>query len=124
MSSSEFTDLKDKENELALEQAKMERIRMELELEKLKQESALPPDRNNVRGESEKPESKSLVSQGLIFCLMFLAPIGIIIVWRRKDLPIFIKILLTLFGLAALYAIVGWMLGWYYMERWPIILAW
>ena len=120
MNSNDSTDLSDnKDKELELEQVKLRQMELELELKRM-EPGAIPS------GKSEQPAKLNPSSKPpafLIFCLTFLAPIGIIWLWRLK-IPIFVKIIFTVYGLAALYAIVGWMFGWYYMERWPIILAW
>ena len=107
MNSNESTDLKDKENELALEQAKMERIKMELELEKMKQESA-PLDRNNVRDDAVEPTPQAIPPKLLLLCLLLLPPIGIIWVWRLKAVDPLIKIICTLVGLISLIMLMGW----------------
>jgi len=104
--SNEPTDLKDKENELALEQAKMERIRMELELEKIKQDSAPPkPKERSGCDEGSVPHSKP--PPFLLFCLTFLPPIGIIWLWRLK-VPIFAKVIFTLYSLFMFSILIGW----------------
>ena len=99
MDSNDSTDLKEQKSELELEQARLERIK--LELEKMKQESS------EKQEDSPKNKEKSPVSQGVIFCLTFLAPIGIVLLWRLK-IPTFIKVLLTLYSLFALSMLMGW----------------
>ena len=107
MSSAEPTDIKnDTENELALEQAKMERIKMELELEKLKQGSP-PPSPNECSDEEAKPMPQTTSFTFLAFCLTFLPPIGIIWLWRLK-VPIFVKVIFTLYSLFVFSILIGW----------------
>jgi len=101
MDSNDSTDLKEQENNLELEQMKIEKAKLEVELEKMKQESAPFPEKLS--------ETKKLpVSYGVLFCLTFLAPIGIIMLWRLR-VPIFIKILLTLYSLWGFAVIMGWL---------------
>jgi len=95
--------MKDNKSELELEQARLERVRLELELEKVKQ-NTLPSDQTL---ESPKSKVDPPVSYGVAFCLTVLPPIGIILLWMGKA-PIFIKILGTLFGLLALSVLAGW----------------
>ena len=100
MSQNEPIDLEEQNKELELEQAKMERAKLELELEKMKQGSHEKSDK------STKPKANHTVSPGIIFCLTFLAPIGIILVWRLKE-PIIIKIAATLYSLFAFSMLSG-----------------
>jgi len=57
---------------------------------------------------SAQPKLKSPITSGLIFCLMFLPPVGIIMAWFRKGIHPLVKILLTLFGLLTLAIWLGW----------------
>jgi len=100
VNSNESTDLKDQNKEVELEQAKMERVRLELELEKMKQKSLEKSDKDT------KPKANHTVSPGIIFCLTFLAPIGLILVWRLKE-PLIIKIVATLYSLFAFSMLSG-----------------
>ena len=112
MDSNEPIDLKEQESELELEQARLERIKLEIELEKMKLEST------EKQGNPTKPEEKPPVSQGVILCLTFLAPIGIIMLWRHQ-VPTFIKIILTLYSLFIFSMIMGWIS--FGLEPWHMI---
>jgi len=101
MDSNDSTDLKEQKSELELEQARLERVKLELELEKMKQESS------EKQEDSPKNKEKPPVSQGIIFCLTFLAPIGLILLWRLK-IPTFIKVIMTLYSLLVLSFWLGW----------------
>jgi len=112
VNSNDSTDLKEQENNLELEQARLERIKLELELEKVKQESS------EKQEEPPKPEVNHTVSSGILFCLTFLAPIGLILLWRLKE-PTFIKILLTLYSVFIFSMIMGWIS--FGLEPWHMI---
>jgi len=111
MNLNEPTDLKDKENkdkELELEQVKLRQMEMEMELElkRIEQETARPV-RNNVRENETESAPESKPPMFLFFCLTFLPPIGIIMLWRRKE-NIIVKIIFTLYSLFIFSMWMGW----------------
>jgi len=111
MSSRESTDVKDKDNkdrELELEQIKLKQMELELELKKMEQDAAPPLSSNECSvGKPVKSDSNHTISTGIIFCLTFLPPIGIIMVWRLKE-PMILKIAATLYSLFIFSMWMGW----------------
>jgi len=104
MSSNEPGDVNNQDNELAIEQAKLERAKIELELEKNKQESA--EHKANV---STEPTPKDRVLRLItIACIVFLAPVGIFLIWRDKNIPINGKIIGTVIALVFFAFRRGW----------------
>jgi len=119
VNSNEPTDLKNNENELALEQARLERAKLELELEKTKQKTVLPSPQKGKETSSSNLPDKS-VFMLLFFCLTFLAPIGLIILWRSKGYHAAIKVFLTLYSIFAFSMLMGWIS--FGLEPWHMIL--
>ena len=95
MDSNESTEKINKEAEFELEKVKLRQIELEKELKRIKEE-ATPVE----------PKAHNSLPPLLFICLTFLPPVGIIMLWIRKE-HIIIKILLTLYSLFMLALLTG-----------------
>jgi uncharacterized Rmd1/YagE family protein len=109
------------ENEIALEQIKLEQMKLELELTKTKQETNTPtnepPKPNNAESNPKAEEKDPYISRLIFWCAAFL-PYGLYLIWRwqpheEKNLivDIFFKTILTIGGI--LWATFFWVLTWF-----------
>ena len=95
MDSNDSTDKINKEIELELEKVKLRQIELEKELEQIKEETA-PVER----------KAHNSLPPLLFIGLTFLPPVGIVMLWIRKE-HIIIKILLTIYSLFMLALLTG-----------------
>ena len=78
-------DQKDMEQELALEQAKVEKIKLELELERMKQSTQVDEPANTSEPEPAEKEKWSERSGTIAFFTMFFPPLAIYFFWKLPD---------------------------------------
>ena len=100
MNPNNSTDIKEREAELKLEQARLEQKK--LELEQMKIESGLvEPSKHKA------PQKWSENSTVLAIFLTLFAPIGLILLWRYPKGSILFKILMSLYSLFLFSIVLG-----------------
>ena len=107
MNDTDFRDPKKidvQENKLKLEHIRRQQAELKQELERIEQEANSPLHSNEDESKETVSSTKPPVS--LFICLTFLPPIGIIMLWMRKE-HILMKIIFTLYALFMLALLTG-----------------
>jgi len=102
MSSNDPTDFK--KDELELEKVKLEQMKLELEFEKAKQDAL----QQRTKEPAEHTTKENIILVVTAICVIFLAPIGIILLWTNKTLNIERKVFFTFAAILAFSVQMGW----------------